>query len=49
MESFFVPQGEADRIERTTRGGDVTAELSVLPSGRAAVRKLLIKGHELAF
>ncbi len=49
MESFFVPQGEADRIERTTRAGDVTAEISVLPSGRAAVRKLFVKGHELAF
>jgi len=49
LESFFVPQGEADRLEHTTGTGDVTAEISVLPSGRAAVKRLFVKGQELPF
>jgi uncharacterized membrane-anchored protein len=49
LESFFVPQGEAEKLERTVREGEVTAELAVLPSGRAAVRKLLVKDREVSF
>ncbi len=49
LESFFVPQGEAEKLERTVSEGEVTAELAVLPSGRAAVRKLFVKGREVSF
>ena len=49
LESFFVPQGEAAKLEREVREGETTAELAVLPSGRAAVRKLFVKGRDITF
>jgi len=49
LESFFVPQGEAVRIERAERGREVTAEIAVLAGGRAAVRRLFIKGQEVRY
>lgn len=49
LESFFVPQGEAERIERAERNREVSAEIAVLPGGRAAVRKLFARGREIRF
>ncbi len=49
LDTFYTPQGESAKLERQVREGDVVAELSVLPSGRAAVRALIVKGQELRF
>ncbi len=49
LESFFVPQGEAVRVERAQGRGEVVAEIAVLPGGRAAVRKLFVQGREVRF
>ena len=43
LESYFVPQGEGRKIERTARGRlEVVA--AVAPSGQAAIKRLLIDG-----
>jgi len=49
LESFFVPQGEAESIERAARKGGVSAEIAVLPGGRAAVRALFAGRREIRF
>lgn len=49
LESFFTPQGESIKIERATRAKAVEAELSVLPSGRAAVKALIVDGKRVSF
>jgi len=46
LESFFVPQGEGLEIERTERAR-VEVVAAVAPSGKAAIKRLLIDGKTL--
>ncbi len=43
IERFFVPEGEGRAIEQA-RGGRLTVVAAVTPSGRAAIKRLLIDG-----
>jgi uncharacterized membrane-anchored protein len=46
LESYFVPQGEGLAIERTPRAR-VEVVAAVSPSGKAAIKRLLIDGKKL--
>jgi uncharacterized membrane-anchored protein len=43
LESFFVPQGDGRRIERSDRS-KIEVVAAVSPSGKAAIKRLLIDG-----
>jgi uncharacterized membrane-anchored protein len=43
LESYFVPQGEGKKIEQTARG-QLEVVAAVVPSGQAAIKRLLIDG-----
>lgn len=44
IESYFVPQGEGRDIEKARNAGKVAIVAAVTPSGRAAIKRLLIDG-----
>jgi uncharacterized membrane-anchored protein len=44
IESYFVPQGEGREIEQARNQGKVSVVAAVTPSGRAAIKRLLIDG-----
>ena len=44
IERYFVPEGEGLQIEQARRDGKVTIVAAVTPSGRAAIKRLLIDG-----
>ena len=44
IESYFVPQGEGQGIEKARNQGKVTVVAAVTPEGRAAIKRLLIDG-----
>jgi uncharacterized membrane-anchored protein len=44
IEKFFVPQGEGREIEKARNEGKVSIVAAVTPSGRAAIKRLLIDG-----
>jgi uncharacterized membrane-anchored protein len=46
LESYFVPQGEGLAIERTARAR-VEVVAAVAPSGKAAIKRLLIDGKKV--
>ena len=44
IEKYFVPQGEGIAIESSRNEGKVSIVAAVTPSGRAAIKRLLIEG-----
>ena len=44
LESYFVPEGEGRKLEDARNAGKVTVVAAVTPSGRAAVKRLLLDG-----
>ena len=46
LERYFVPQGEGLEIERAPRGS-VSIVAAVTPSGRAAIKRLLLDGKPI--
>jgi uncharacterized membrane-anchored protein len=47
LESYFVPQGEGRKLEQTRNQGKLTVVAAVLPSGRAAIKRLLVDGEPI--
>jgi hypothetical protein len=45
LESYFVPEGEGKKLEEARNVGKVTVVAAVLPSGRAAIKRLLLDGQ----
>jgi len=45
LESYFVPQGEGKKLEQARNQRRLTVVAAVLPSGRAAIKRLLIDGE----
>jgi uncharacterized membrane-anchored protein len=48
LESYFVPEGEGRKLEQARNQRKLTVVAAVLPSGRAAIKRLMIDG-ELAY
>jgi uncharacterized membrane-anchored protein len=44
IERYFVPQGEGLELERARNQGKVAVVVAVTPSGRAAIKRLLVDG-----
>lgn len=44
LESYFVPEGEGRKLEDIRNQGKLSVVAAVLPSGRAAIKRLLIDG-----
>ncbi|MCK1515664.1 GDYXXLXY domain-containing protein [Bradyrhizobium sp. 190] len=44
LESYFVPEGEGLKLEQLRNQSKLTVVAAVLPSGRAAIKRLLIDG-----
>jgi uncharacterized membrane-anchored protein len=44
IERYFVPQGDGQEIERSRNQGKVAVVAAVMPSGRAAIKRLLLDG-----
>jgi uncharacterized membrane-anchored protein len=44
LESYFVPEGEGRKLEDIRNKGKLSVVAAVLPSGRAAIKRLLIDG-----
>jgi uncharacterized membrane-anchored protein len=47
LESYFVPEGEGRKLEQVRNQGKLTVVAAVLPSGRAAIKRLLVDGAPL--
>jgi uncharacterized membrane-anchored protein len=45
LESYFVPQGEGKKLEDARNRRKVKVVAAVLPSGRAAIKRLLVDGE----
>jgi uncharacterized membrane-anchored protein len=45
LESYFVPQGEGRKLEQDRNQRKLTVVAAVLPSGRAAIKRLLVDGE----
>lgn len=45
LESYFVPEGEGGKLEQARNQRKVTIVAAVMPSGRAAIKRLLIDGE----
>jgi uncharacterized membrane-anchored protein len=45
LESYFVPEGEGKKLEQARNQRKLTVVAAVLPSGRAAIKRLLIDGE----
>jgi len=44
LESFFVPQGEGRELEQARNQRKLSIVAAVAPSGRAAIKRLLLDG-----
>jgi len=44
LESYFVPEGEGRKLEDVRNKGKLAVVAAILPSGRAAIKRLLIDG-----
>ena len=44
LESYFVPEGEGKKLEEPRNQRKLTVVAAVLPSGRAAIKRLLLDG-----
>jgi len=47
LESYFVPEGEGNKLERARNQQKVRVVAAVLPSGRAAIKRLLLDGEKV--
>jgi uncharacterized membrane-anchored protein len=47
LESYFVPQGEGRWLEQDRNQRKLTVVAAVLPSGRAAIKRLLVDGQPI--
>ncbi len=45
LESYFVPEGEGKKLEAARNERKLTVVAAVLPSGRAAIKRLLLDGE----
>jgi uncharacterized membrane-anchored protein len=45
LESYFVPEGEGGKFDQTRIGHKLMVVAAVLPSGRAAIKRLLLDGE----
>ncbi|QAU44441.1 GDYXXLXY domain-containing protein [Bradyrhizobium guangzhouense] len=45
LESYFVPEGEGKKLEQARNQQQLRVVAAVLPSGRAAIKRLLIDGE----
>lgn len=45
LESYFVPQGEGRKLEQVRNQRKLTVVAAVLPSGRAAIKRLRVDGE----
>ncbi|MBI5317944.1 GDYXXLXY domain-containing protein [Bradyrhizobium sp.] len=45
LESYFVPEGEGKKLEEARNAQKVTVVAAVTPSGRAAIKRLLLDGQ----
>lgn len=45
LESYFVPEGEGRKLEQTRNQQKLRVVAAVLPSGRAAIKRLLLDGE----
>jgi uncharacterized membrane-anchored protein len=45
LESYFVPEGEGRKLEQARNQRKLTVVAAVLPSGRAAIKRLMIDGE----
>jgi uncharacterized membrane-anchored protein len=45
LESYFVPEGEGRKLERARNQRKVIVVAAVMPSGRAAIKRLLVDGE----
>jgi hypothetical protein len=45
IESYFVPEGEGEKIEAARNAKKLAVVAAVTPSGRAAIRRLMIDGE----
>ena len=45
LESYFVPEGEGQKLEQARNQRKLTVVAAVLPSGRAAIKRLLVDGE----
>ena len=45
LESYFVPQGEGRKLEQARNERKLTVVAAVLPSGRAAIKRLMLDGE----
>ena len=45
LESYFVPEGEGKKLEDARNAGKVTIVAAITPSGRAAIKRLLLDGQ----
>jgi len=47
LESYFVPQGEGRKLEQARNERKLTVVAAVLPSGRAAIKRLMLDGEPI--
>jgi uncharacterized membrane-anchored protein len=47
LESYFVPEGEGRKLEQDRNQRKLTVVAAVLPSGRAAIKRLLVDGQPI--
>ena len=47
LESYFVPEGEGRKLELARNQRKLTVVAAVLPSGRAAIKRLLVDGEPI--
>jgi uncharacterized membrane-anchored protein len=47
LESYFVPQGEGRKLEQARNQRKLTVVAAVLPSGRAAIKRLMVDGEPI--
>jgi hypothetical protein len=45
LESYFVPEGEGRKLEQARNQRKLTVVAAILPSGRAAIKRLLVDGE----
>jgi hypothetical protein len=45
LESYFVPEGEGRKLEQARNQQKLRVVAAVLPSGRAAIKRLLLDGE----
>ena len=48
IESYFVPEGQGDKIQRQARG-DVDIKVAIDKFGNAVIKQILIEGKEVQF